>query len=139
MSHELRTPLNAIIGFSDMLALQVFGPIGHDRYVQYARDIHHSGHHLLQVISDILDLSKIEAGKLELVLSSVDPVALVEDAVRMTEATARSCGVAVTFDVDQSIGAIAGDETKLRQVVLNLLSNAIKFTPREGQVVVTAI
>ena len=136
MSHELRTPLNAIIGFSKILTQGMFGALGNERYVQYARDIHASGQHLLQVIGHILDLSKIEAGKMELATTDVEAALLVHEAMRITESAAKAAGIALVIEAPESVGTVPGDETKLRQVLINLLSNAIKFTPKGGYVTV---
>lgn len=136
MSHELRSPLNAIIGFSDILQNELFGPLGHRRYREYAADIHHSGQHLLRLIGHILDLSKIEAGKMELSATVADPERIVQDAIRIASGAARSSGVTVTLEVVRPVESLLADETKLRQVLINLLSNAIKFTPSGGHVAV---
>lgn len=136
MSHELRSPLNAIIGFSEVLMRELFGPLGHKRYREYAYDIHDSGQHLLQLIGHILDLSKIEAGKMELAADTVDVGVIAEEAIRIASEAAKSSGVAVTLAIGDAIEPILADETKLRQVLINLLSNATKFTPSGGKVVV---
>ncbi len=134
MSHELRTPLNAIIGFSEVLKRELLGPLGQDRYREYARDINESGAHLLNLISDILEYSKSECGKLRLVEGEVDIGQLLATAVRQTGPRADTAGITIHREgADQSL-RIHGDERKLRQVLLNLLSNAVKFTPVGGEV-----
>ena len=138
MSHELRTPLNAIIGFSEIVAGELFGPIGGRRYVEYARDIHASGIHLLSIISDILDLSKIEAGRRELVESTVDLYDAAESSLRLVRGRADNGGVALVNDVSRALPRIDADERAMKQILLNLLSNAVKFTPEGGTVVVAA-
>lgn len=134
MSHELRTPLNAIIGFSEIMRAEVFGTLGHRRYREYAADISKSGTHLLELINNILDLSKIEAGKEELHLEPVCLVASIHDAVRMNAPQATGAGVIVHTAVGDLRPSIRGDARKLRQILLNLLSNAVKFTPRGGRI-----
>jgi two-component system cell cycle sensor histidine kinase PleC len=137
MSHELRTPLNAINGFSEIMLGEMFGPLGDGRYKDYARDILNSGQHLLSVINDILDMSKIEAGKMTL---RVEPVALdevVEAAVRLVRTRAEDAGLALSLQLPD-LPEIEADYRALKQVVLNLLSNAVKFTPRGGRVAVRA-
>ncbi len=138
MSHELRTPLNAIIGFAEMIESETFGRIENEHYREYVGDILHSANHLLDIINDVLDLSKAEAGKLELVESPVD-IEVVFDAVfRMTKERADEAGVAVIVDCPPNVPALFCDERKLRQVLLNLASNAIKFTKAGGEVRVQA-
>ncbi len=134
MSHELRTPLNAIIGFSQILKAEMFGPIGSARYVEYAGDIEASGAHLLGIINDILDIAKIEAGKLEIAADWTDPASFVEDAVRV--ARGQAAAGAATFSVAaRHAGAeVRADPRLMRQVVLNLLSNAVKHSPKGGAV-----
>jgi len=134
MSHELRTPLNAIIGFSDMMKGELFGKLGHAKYVEYARDIHSSGAHLLELINDVLDMSKIEAGRMELDQSVVNLGAVVRSCLAMIEWRAIQGEVALGDGGGWSLPNIVGDERAIRQVVLNLLSNAIKFTPHGGRV-----
>ena len=138
MSHELRTPLNAIIGFSEIVAGELFGPIGGRRYAEYARDIHVSGIHLLSIISDILDLSKIEAGRRELVEGIVDLHDAAESSLRLVRGRADNGGVALVNEVGSDLPHIVADERGVKQVLLNLLSNAVKFTPEGGKVVVAA-
>jgi signal transduction histidine kinase len=137
MSHELRTPLNAVIGFSEMLAARYFGDLT-DKQAEYVNDIHGSGKHLLSLINDILDLSKIEAGRMELEAAEFDLRAALENAITLVRERAQRGGVALRLDTDPALGAFVGDERKLKQVVLNLLSNAVKFTPRGGTVDVAA-
>jgi signal transduction histidine kinase len=137
MSHELRTPLNAVIGFSEMLAARYFGDLT-EKQAEYVNDIHGSGKHLLSLINDILDLSKIEAGRMELEAAGFDLRAALENAITLVRERAQRGGVALRLDTDPGLGAIRGDERKLKQVVLNLLSNAVKFTPRGGTVDVAA-
>lgn len=134
MSHELRTPLNAIIGFSDMMCRQAFGALGSERYRQYAADINDSGQHLLQVINDILDLSKVEAGKLEPRLENLDVYDAVCGTVRMFETTASAAGLAIRCVAPPGIRPVKADAKHFRQILINLLSNAIKFTARGGEV-----
>jgi two-component system cell cycle sensor histidine kinase PleC len=131
MSHELRTPLNAINGFSEIMANELFGPIGDARYKEYARDIFNSGQHLLAVINDILDMAKIEAGKLKLQYERVAVAEVVEDALRLMRGRAEAGGLEVTVSL-QDLPRIEADPRALKQVLLNLLSNAVKFTPRGG-------
>jgi two-component system cell cycle sensor histidine kinase PleC len=133
MSHELRTPLNAVIGFSDVMRLEMMGPIGTPAYRSYADDIHSSGEHLLALINDILDLSKIEAGKFELREGEFDMGEMVEEAHRIVMLRARDGGVTLINEVPKGI-ILWGDETAMRQVALNVATNAIKFTPQGGSV-----
>jgi two-component system cell cycle sensor histidine kinase PleC len=136
MSHELRTPLNAINGFSEIMVGEMYGPLG-ARYRDYARDILSSGQHLLALINDILDMSKIEAGKMTLRFEPLSLEEVVEDAVRLVRNRAETAGLLlrVNFDV---LPEVEADYRALKQVLLNLLSNAIKFTPRGGRIVVAA-
>ena len=133
MSHELRTPLNAIIGFSEVLVQQMFGPLN-ERQADYLADILSSGRHLLSLINDILDLSKVEAGKMELELSEFAVLPVLENGVTMIRERAAAHGISVELDVAGDIGTVQADERKLKQVVFNLLSNAVKFTPDGGRV-----
>jgi signal transduction histidine kinase len=137
MSHELRTPLNAIIGFSEVLAEGMFGEIN-DKQAEYLRDILESGRHLLSLINDILDLSKIEAGRMELELEDFDLLGAVENALTLVRERAGRRGIALGRAIDERVGTIRADERKVKQVLLNLLSNAIKFTPEGGRVDVRA-
>jgi two-component system cell cycle sensor histidine kinase PleC len=134
MSHELRTPLNAIIGFSEVLKSELLGPIGVPQYKEYAGDIHASGQHLLNLINELLDLSRIEAGKYELNEEVVSLVDIAEDCRRMVEIRAKAKGIELTFSAQPNLPKLWGDERAIRQVVLNLLSNAVKFTPQSGKV-----
>ncbi|MBJ3785203.1 sensor histidine kinase [Devosia sediminis] len=135
MSHELRTPLNAIIGFSEVLKSELLGPHQVPQYKEYAGDIHSSGQHLLNLINELLDLSRIEAGKYELNEEVVSLVDIAADCRRMMELRAKSKGIDLVFSVGDNLPRLWGDERAIRQVVLNLLSNAIKFTPQQGKVV----
>ena len=136
MSHELRTPLNAIIGFSEIIKDEAFGSVGNPQYSQYARDIHDSGTHLLDLINDILDLSKIEAGSFELQRDEVDVAEIAQTVVRHLQPRAAQDGVAVTLDAHGELEPLHADERRLRQILTNLLSNAIKFTEAGGSVAV---
>jgi len=138
MSHELRTPLNAIIGFSEMITTRTFGPIGSEKYAEYAQLIHDSGHHLLNLINDILDLSKIEAGKFQLDVKSIDVHALSAEAIGLVKVAADRAKVRVSAVLDPDLPNLAGDPRALKQILLNLLSNAIKFTPEGGAVAIRA-
>lgn len=134
MSHELRTPLNAILGFSEMIRDEIVGKVGNDRYCDYARDIHSSGTHLLHLINEILDISKIEAGKMELAPKAVPLQKLLTNMARVIELRAQENRLRLKV-VQPDIQAIAwADENALKQVVLNLLSNAVKFTPAGGTI-----
>jgi GAF domain-containing protein/anti-sigma regulatory factor (Ser/Thr protein kinase) len=137
MSHELRTPLNAIIGFSEVLAERMFGEIN-DKQSEYVGDILESGRHLLSLINDILDLSKIEAGRMELDRSDFDLPAAVDNALTLVRERAGRHGIALVRAVDPRLGAVNADERKVKQVLLNLLTNALKFTPEGGEVAVRA-
>jgi len=138
MSHELRTPLNAVIGFSQMLKKQVFGKLN-EKQLEYVDDIYTSGNHLLSLINDILDLSKVEAGRMELHLSEFDlPDALMTASSLVREKAAKH-GITLEIDIDDKLGAFTADERKLKQILLNLLSNAAKFTPDGGKICVKAI
>jgi len=138
MSHELRTPLNAIIGFSEMMQHQILGPIGAPAYKEYAEHIHESGMHLLSLVEDILDLSKVEAGKLEIERMPAKLGTLLAKSLVMLRPTAEAAKVAIVVDGDPSAWPVLGcDALKLKQVFVNLLGNAIKFTPAGGQVTVS--
>ena len=137
MSHELRTPLNAIIGFSEILAERMFGEIN-DKQAEYLADILESGRHLLSLINDILDLSKIEAGRMELELTTFHLPSVIENALTLVRERAQRHGIALGGTVDERLGMIHADERKVKQVLLNLLSNALKFTPEGGRIDVRA-
>ncbi|HEY5338026.1 MAG TPA: ATP-binding protein [Rhizomicrobium sp.] len=134
MSHELRTPLNAILGFADIMREEMFGRLGNDRYVEYAGLIHDSGQHLLDLISDILDMAKIEAGKMELHFERVDLAGTVEDCARLLAERARDSGVQIISEVPVASIPLIADSRALKQILLNLLANSVKFTPRGGHV-----
>jgi GAF domain-containing protein len=136
MSHELRTPLNAVIGFSEVLTERMFGELN-EKQDEYLKDIHASGQHLLSLINDILDLSKIEAGKMELELSEFDLPMTIDNALMLVRERATRRNITLNTAVDEGVGQVHADERKIRQVLLNLLSNAIKFTP-EGRIHVEA-
>jgi signal transduction histidine kinase len=138
MSHELRTPLNAIIGFSEILRHELYGPLGDHRYRQYAADIHGSGAHLLEIINDILDLSKAEATGFELYEEATDIADLVQSCIGMMTQRAQENGIEIKTALPDSLPRLMSDQRKLKQVMLNLLSNAVKFTPEGGRVLVTA-
>jgi len=138
MSHELRTPLNAIIGFSEVLSDRMFGDLN-EKQEEYLKDIYASGTHLLSLINDILDLSKIEAGRMELELTEFDLPTAIENALMLVRERAGRRSIALHTNIDDRLGQIQGDERKIRQVVLNLLSNAIKFTPEGGRIEVAAV
>lgn len=138
MSHELRTPLNAILGFSEVMAKEVLGRIDNPSYREYARDINDSGQHLLDLINEILDLSRIEAGRYQL---NEEPLALAvvaEDCCHLMELKARTKNVRILSQFEQSLPRLFADERAARQIVLNLLSNAVKFTPGGGEIIVCA-
>lgn len=134
MSHELRTPLNAILGFSEVMKNELFGSLQVSTYKEYVADIHASGQHLLNLINEILDLSRVEAGRYELKEEAVNLAHLVEDCQHMLQLRAKSRGLTITLAVEPDLPKIWIDERAIRQVALNLLSNAIKFTPQGGQI-----
>ena len=137
MSHELRTPLNAIIGFSEVLLERMFGELN-EKQDDYLKDIFTSGKHLLSLINDILDLSKIEAGRMELDLGDFDAAQALANAMTLIRERAQTHGIGLTLQADEAIGEIRADERKFTQILLNLLSNAVKFTPDGGKIVVRA-
>ncbi|MCH8098549.1 MAG: PAS-domain containing protein [Proteobacteria bacterium] len=136
MSHELRTPLNAIIGFSEIIKSEMMGPLGNPKYREYASDVFDSGQHLLGLINDILDLSKIEAGKMELEEDDVDVAEVIGSCLRLVMERATKDGVKLATEIPDDLPALHIDERKLKQILLNLLSNAVKFTPEGGSVTV---
>src|SRR3990170_3836243 len=136
MSHELRTPLNAIIGFSEVLKSELLGPLNVPQYKEYAGDIHQSGQHLLNLINELLDLSRIEAGRYELREAPLDLARVVEDCQRLLRLRADNKGLKLIEACEPDLPQLWADEQALRQICLNLLSNAIKFTPRGGTVTV---
>ena len=137
-SHELRTPLNAIIGFSELMHNEVMGPLGNSNYKQYADDIAKSGRHLLELLNDILDISKIESGKLEVRQDECDLPKLLKRVLRLINPKAAEAGVSVDLHVEPDLPAIYTDELRLKQVVLNLVSNAVKFSHGGDRVTVRA-
>ena len=137
MSHELRTPLNAVIGFADVLLERMFGELN-EKQEEYLHDIRESGRHLLSLIGDILDLSKVEAGRMELELTDVDVTQAIQDALTLVRERSHRRGIALKLAADERLAAVRGDERKIKQVLLNLLSNAIKFTPEGGRIDVRA-
>jgi cell cycle sensor histidine kinase DivJ len=139
MSHELRTPLNAIIGFSEVMTREMFGPVGSTKYLEYSRLIHESGGHLLELINSVLDMSKIEAGKLELYEECFPLADTAESALRFVKIPAERGGVALKLSIAPGAGTIFADKRAIKQVLINLLTNAIKYTPRGGDVRVKAV
>ncbi len=138
MSHELRTPLNAILGFSEVIKEELFGPVGLAKYVDYAHDVHNSGQHLLDLINDILDISKIDAGKVELREENISVPGLIADAASLVRERAQKSGVGLEVLPATDLPLLVADKRLLKQILLNLLSNAIKFTPAGGRVTVKA-
>ena len=137
MSHELRTPLNAILGFSEILQTGMFGPIGSPKYSEYARDIHESGKHLLNVINDILDMSKIEAGHMKIKAETIDLAALIDESLRLTSIPAEEKHIRVEQRIASSLAVVA-DRRAVKQILLNILSNAVKFTNEGGRIALRA-
>ena len=138
ISHELRTPLNAILGFSELIARECLGPVGSPRYKEYASDIHSSGTHLLSLINDLLDVAKIEAGRMEVEPQMVETERTLEGALKFVMSRARERGQSLTISVDQSAAVLYADERALKQIVINLVSNAVKFTQDGGKIQVSA-
>jgi signal transduction histidine kinase len=137
MSHELRTPLNAIIGFSEVLSEKMFGELN-EKQSEYVGDIFSSGRHLLSLINDILDLSKVEAGRMELDVTTFDLPLAIDNALTLVRERATRHGIKLHHAIDERLGDFAGDERKVKQILLNLLSNAVKFTPEGGRIDVDA-
>ena len=137
VSHEIRTPLNAIIGFSDMMAGERFGPIGHPRYIEYANDIGRSGRHVLDIVNDLLDISKIEAGEMDLDFAAVGLNEAVSEAVALVQPQANSQRVIIRTALSHAVPEVVADLRSIKQIALNILSNAIRFTPSGGQIVVS--
>ncbi|HEY9213963.1 MAG TPA: HAMP domain-containing sensor histidine kinase, partial [Ancylobacter sp.] len=133
MSHELRTPLNAIIGFSELMESGLFGPLGNPKYNEYSRDIKDSGRYLLDVINDILDMSRIEAGRVQLNLQPMNLDEVIADAIRVMSVRADEKHLTVVSESDEGV-TIDADKRSLKQIALNLISNAIKFTPENGRI-----
>ena len=138
MSHELRTPLNAIIGFSEIIKLEMLGPLGTGRYRHYAQDIFDSGNHLLAVIGDILDISKVEAGEFELHAEPTDLEQIVEQSLRLVRERAEAAGIRIEVAIGRDLPRLLLDQRLIKQSLINLLSNAIKFSPEGGSVAVRA-
>jgi two-component system cell cycle sensor histidine kinase PleC len=134
MSHELRTPLNAILGFSEIIQKELLGPVGHPNYKTYVGDIHASGQHLLTLINEILDLSRIEAGRYELNEEAVSLVNIASECQRLLQLKASSKNITILEDYTRGLPQLWADERAVRQIALNLLSNAIKFTPSGGEI-----
>lgn len=138
MSHELRTPLNAVIGFSDIIKHQMFGAIGSDTYLDYAGHIKDSGEHLLKLINDILDVSAIEAGKLELQEEDIEVCDAIESCLRLVNERAEKNSLLISSDIAPNLPKMVADERRIKQILINILSNSVKFTPRGGQIMVKA-
>lgn len=139
VSHEIRTPLNAIIGFADLMASERFGPIGHPRYVEYSNDIVRSGRHVLDIVNDLLDISKIEAGEMELDFVSVELNESISEAVSLVQPQANGQRVIIRTALSHAVPPVVADLRSVKQIVLNILSNAIRFTPSGGQIVVSTV
>jgi signal transduction histidine kinase len=137
MSHELRTPLNAMIGFSEVLQEKLFGELN-EKQAEYTDDILTSGRHLLSLINEILDLSKVEAGRMELEIATFDLPLAIDNARTFVRERATRHGITLDVTVDERLGDIVGDERKIKQILLNLLSNAVKFTPEGGRIGIKA-
>jgi signal transduction histidine kinase len=134
INHELRTPLNAIIGFAEMLTSQALGPIGNERYRRYAQDIRDSGTHLLSMINDILELSRMDAGRATLQEETFDPADVVAEASRMVEPQAAAAGLSLGASIAVNLPLLTADRRLVRQILVNLLANAVRFTPKGGEV-----
>ena len=137
ISHELRTPLNAILGFSDVLRQELFGKLGNEKYLDYARDIHESGEHLLSLVNDLLDLARIEAGRFQVQFTEVDLAEVVEEAVRLLRDQAQEAQIDLRVVIPQDLPKVVADARSVKQILLNLLSNAIKYGRQGGRVVVS--
>ena len=138
LSHELRTPLNAIMGFAEIIASELHGPVGTESYRDYARDIHESGGYLLSMMNGLLDLSKIEAGRVTLSESTVDVSSVIASAAMLVQESAGDSGIRLLLEIAPGLPPLRADREKMQQIMINLLSNAIKFTPRSGRVTIGA-
>lgn len=138
MSHELRTPLNAIIGFSEMVLTQMYGALGHPKYDEYLGDIHLSARHLLDIINEVLDMSKIEAGRIDLDEQDIDMAGLIESVVRIMDARIVSSGIKIYKDIQPDLPRLRADPRLIRQVMINLMTNAVKYSYPGGRITVTA-
>lgn len=138
MSHELRTPLNAIIGFSELMLKGTFGPVGSVKYEEYLGDIHMSAGHLLEIINEVLDMSKIEAGRLDLVEGDVHIEELIDSIIRMMSSKIFSSDISIKMDVTGELPCLRADHRLVRQVLINVLTNAVKFSPNGGDIIVSA-
>jgi signal transduction histidine kinase len=139
ISHEIRTPLNAILGFTEVMRDERFGPIGNDRYKQYVNDIHLSGGHVLSLVNDLLDLSKIEAGKFDLDFAALDANRIIQECVALMQPNAARERIIVRVSLFDKLPPVVADERSLRQIILNLMSNAVKFNEPGGQVIVSSM
>ena len=137
MSHELRTPLNCIIGFSEIMKKEMFGKLGNERYVDYINDIHSAGEHLLGIINDILDISRIELGDIELHTKPTHIPTVIDLCVQMIKSRAQAADISLTIEIEPDLPSLMADETRLKQIILNLLSNSVKFT-QEGTILICA-
>ncbi|MCT4655967.1 MAG: ATP-binding protein [Cohaesibacter sp.] len=137
ISHEIRTPLNAIIGFSEVMIDERFGEVGNERYKDYLKDIHTSGSHIMSLINDLLDLSKVEAGKMDLSFQATELNALVQESVGLMQPQANREQIIIRTSLSSALPDVVGDSRSLRQIILNLLSNGVKYTPAGGQVIIS--
>ena len=138
MSHELRTPLNAVMGFADVMRVEMLGPIGNSKYIEYAEDIRASAEHLLHIINDMLDVSAIESGRLDLVETDVDLTRMVDDVIRLIRGRAEGSGISIRWEPPPHLPPLRGDERRLKQILINILSNSVKFTPAGGSIRIAA-
>lgn len=138
MSHELRTPLNAIIGFSEMMIKETFGPLGHAKYKEYLGDVHSSARHLLEIINEVLDMSKIEAGRIELDEGEVDLKNLIEAVMRMMASRAFGSGLLTKLDIQEDLPNLYADQRLIRQALINIVANAVKFSRPGGEIQISA-
>lgn len=138
MSHELRTPLNAIIGFSEMMLNETFGALGHEKYKEYLEDVHLSARHLLEIINEVLDMSKIEAGRVELDEKEIDVRALMQSVTRIMMSRAFSSGLEIVEEIDRDLPALNADPRLVRQILINLVTNAVKYSENGGKITIKA-
>ncbi len=139
MSHELRTPLNAIIGFTEMIINETFGPINNAKYSEYLADVHMSAQHLLEIINEVLDMSKIEAGRVELDEHDIDVAALIETVTRIIDFRVFGSQLVIKQHIEENLPALRGDPRLIRQILINLMTNAVKYSKKEGDITLTAV